>query len=131
MDYYYDYVPGRIRIRTPFIYRNQQNAASLDNALRSLEGITSVGTDALTGSALILFDENKIKHEQIVSFLEKQGYFILPKATTSDGGKEHAIDYYYNYEPGRIRIQTPFIYGSPQNAAAFNKTFRRSKGLPR
>jgi hypothetical protein len=59
-----------------------------------LEGITSVETDAVTGSALFLFDENKIRYEQIIGFLEKHGYFILSEAKTSDVVKGHVSDYY-------------------------------------
>ncbi len=84
MDYYYHYVHGRIRIQTPFIHSNPQNAATFGNTIQKLEGITSVETNAVIGSALIHFDENKIKHEQIISFLEKQSYFILSKAKTCD-----------------------------------------------
>jgi copper chaperone CopZ len=84
MDYYYHYVLGRLRIQTPFIHGNPQNAATFEKTIRGLEGITSVETDPVTGSALMYFDENKIKHEQIIVFLEKQGYFILSKAKTSD-----------------------------------------------
>jgi copper chaperone CopZ len=92
MDYYYHYVPGRLRIQTPFIHSNPQNAATLEKALRSLEGITSIETNPLTGSALILFDEKKIKHEQIIGFLEKQGYFVLAKAKTCDEVIEQATE---------------------------------------
>jgi len=84
MDYYYNYVPGRLRIQTPFIHDNPQNAATFEKSVQGLEGITSIETNPVTGSALIHFDENKIKHEQIVALLEKQGYFILAKAKTSD-----------------------------------------------
>jgi len=84
VDYYYNYVPGRLRIQTPFIHGNPQNAATFEKTVRDLEGITSVETNPVTGSALIHFDENKIKHEQIISFLEKQGYFVLSQAKTSD-----------------------------------------------
>jgi copper chaperone CopZ len=129
MDYYYHYVPGRIRIQTPFIHGNPQNAATFDNAIKTLQGITSVETDAVTGSALIHFDENKIKNEQIISFLEKRGYFIMSKAKTSDEVKARSMDYYYNYVPGRIRIQTPFIHGNPQNAATFDNTIKSLEGI--
>ena len=84
VDYYYNYVPGRLRIETPFIHGNQQNAATFEKNVQGLEGITSVQTDPLTGSALIHFDENKIGYKQIIGFLEKEGYFVLAKARTSD-----------------------------------------------
>jgi len=129
LDYYYHYVPGRLRIQTPFIHSNPQNSYTFEKAIRSLTGITSVETNAVTGSALIRFDENKIKHEQIISYLEKQGYFIMAKEKTSDDVKERAMDYYYNYVPGRIRIRTPFIHNNPQNASTFDKAIRSLEGV--
>jgi len=92
MDYYYNYVPGRLRIETPFIHGNPQNAATFEKSIHGLEGITSVETNPLTGSALMLFDEKKISHERIIDFLEKQGYFILSKAKTSDEVVEQATE---------------------------------------
>ncbi|HUI67450.1 MAG TPA: cation transporter [Nitrospirota bacterium] len=92
MDYYYHYVPGRLRIQTPFIHGNPQNATTFEKTMQGLDGITSVETDPLTGSALIQFDENKIKHEQIIAFLEKQGYFVLSQAKTTDEVIEQAAE---------------------------------------
>ena len=57
-----------------------------------MEGITSVEINPLTGSALIHFDEHKIKYEQVISFLEKGGYFVLSKAKTSDEVVEKAAE---------------------------------------
>ena len=71
MDYCYNYVPGRIRIQTPYIHNNPQNTETFGETFQSLEGITSIETNPVIGSALIHFDENKIKHEQIIGFLEK------------------------------------------------------------
>ena len=92
MDYYYNYVAGRLRIQTPFIYGKPRNAATFEKNIQSLEGITSVETDPLTGSGLIHFDENRIKHEQIIAFLEKQGYFVMSQAKTSDEVIEQATE---------------------------------------
>jgi len=92
MDYYYHYVPGRLRIQTPFIHGNPQNAATCEKNIQYLEGITSVETNPVTGSALIHFDENMIKREQIIDFLEEKCYFILSKARTSDEVIEQATE---------------------------------------
>jgi len=92
IDYYYHYVPGRLRIQTPFIYGNKQIAETLEKAVRTLEGITSVETNPVTGSALLHFDENKIKCKEICAFLEKQGYFILSQTKTSDEIIEQATE---------------------------------------
>ena len=92
MVYYYHYVPGRLRIQTPFIRRNPRNVTTFVKTLRGLAGITSVKINPAIGSALIHFDENKIKHKQIIGFLEKQGYFILAKAKTSDQVIQYAAE---------------------------------------
>ena len=57
MDYYYNCEPGRLRIRTPYLYQNPPNAAVFEKNLKELSGIVSVETNPLTGSALIHFDE--------------------------------------------------------------------------
>jgi copper chaperone CopZ len=92
MDYYYNYEPGRMRIRTPYIYNNVQNAETFEKAVRGLDGMMSVETNPITGGALMHFDENKIKRDQIIGFLEKQGYFIMSKAKTSDEIVEQAAE---------------------------------------
>lgn len=92
MGYYYHYVPGRLRIQTPFIHGNPQNGTTFVKTVLALEGITSVKTNPVIGSALIHFDENKIKYKQIIGFLEKKGYFIFAKARTSDQVIKHAAE---------------------------------------
>lgn len=92
MEYYYNYEPGRIRIRTPYIYHNAQNATSFGETVRTLTGVTSVETNPDTGSALIHFDEKIIKHDELVGFLEKNGYFVLSEARTSDEVVEKAAE---------------------------------------
>lgn len=39
------------------------------------------------------------------------------------------MDYYYHYVLGRLRIQTPYIRGDTQHAAAFEKTILDLKGI--
>jgi Heavy metal associated domain 2 len=92
MDYYYHYVPGRLRIQTSFIHGNPQNAATVEKTIQGLEELLSVKAYPTTGSVSMYFDESKSKHEQIISFLEKKGYFILAKAKTSDEVIEQAAE---------------------------------------
>jgi len=84
MGYYIHYVPGRMRIQTPFIHNNARNAEVLEAYIKGIEGITSVKTSIVTGSVIMLFDEKIIHCEQIIGILEKRGYFLLSKAETSD-----------------------------------------------
>jgi len=84
MEYYIHYVPGRVRIQTPFIFKNPHNAEAFETYIRGINGIISVRTSIVTGSAKILFDETLIHCEQIIGILEKRGYFLLSKALTND-----------------------------------------------
>lgn len=92
MDYYYNYEPGRIRIRTPYLHGNAQNAASFEKTVKGLKGMLSVETNPVTGSALMHFDEKVIKRDQVIGYLENRGYFILSKAKTSDEVIEQAAE---------------------------------------
>jgi copper chaperone CopZ len=92
MGYYYHYVLGRLRIQTPFIRGNPRNGSTFIKTLLGLDGVTSVKINPVIGSALIHFDENKIRHKQIIGILEKQGYFILAKARTSDQVIQYAAE---------------------------------------
>ena len=92
MDYYYNYEPGRLRIRTPYLHNNPQNAAAFEKNLRELRGILTVETNPLTGSALLHFDEKIISRDQLIGFLEKNRYFIFSEAKTSDEVIEQATE---------------------------------------
>jgi hypothetical protein len=92
MDYYYNYEPGRLRIRTPYIYHNEQQAGSFKKTVGELKGMVLVETNPVTGSALIHFDEHILTRDQLLGFLEKHGYFIMAKAKTLDEVIEHAVE---------------------------------------
>ena len=82
--YYIHYVPGRIRIQTPNLHENSSNAQQFERFMKGVMGIAAVETHALTGSAIIHFDEKKINCEQIIGILETNAYFSLAHAETSD-----------------------------------------------
>jgi len=84
MGYYIHYVPGRIRIQTPFLHNNPRKAVEFETYIKGIKGIISVKSSIVAGSATMLFDEKVINCEQIIGILEKRGYFLLSKAETSD-----------------------------------------------
>jgi copper chaperone CopZ len=84
MKYYIHYVPGRIRIQTPELYENAGNAQQFESFIKGIQGILSVETNTVTGSATIHFDEEKINCEQIIGILEINAHFSLALAETSD-----------------------------------------------
>lgn len=92
MEYYIHYVPGRIRIQTPKLHDNAGNAEEFEKFVQRVEGITAVETRTITGSAIIHFDEERINCEQIIGILEKNAYFSLADAETSDEVIEKATE---------------------------------------
>jgi copper chaperone CopZ len=84
VGYYIHYVPGRIRIQTPFLHNNPRNAEEFEAYIKGIKGIISVKSSLVAGSAIMLFDEKIINCEQLIGILERHGYFLLSKAETSD-----------------------------------------------
>ncbi len=84
MEYYVHHVPGRLRIQTPFIHNNEDNAQTLCAYTRGLTGVTSLEAHALTGSVTIHYDVRHVSCEKLLCLLEKQGWFSLIHAKTND-----------------------------------------------
>ena len=92
MEYYIHQVPGRIRIQTPLLQNNPVKVKQFEGFIREIKGITSVETNPVTGSALLLYDERVLNCEQVIGILETHGYFNLSKAITSDGYLEKTTE---------------------------------------
>lgn len=71
------YLPGRLRIKIPEVYRNPSQAQNLIEDLKGQEGISSVQINPVTGKALILFQEDKISLKRIKEILQQDS--TLPK----------------------------------------------------
>jgi Ca2+-transporting ATPase len=70
------YVPGRIRIRVPGIYKNQKSADAFTRYISSKPGVTMVYADSCTGRALIFFEEDRIKPSALTREVVKTHYII-------------------------------------------------------
>lgn len=84
MSYYIHNVPGRLRIKTPLIKKNQSIAEDVQNLLRPFIGISSTSVNLITGSIVINYDHKVITSKEIVNTLNYAGYFDLSKAITND-----------------------------------------------
>lgn len=67
MNCYIHILPGRMRIRTDFLKKNELGAFSLRSGIYSLRGIRSVVINTITGSILISFDVLQISSEAILA----------------------------------------------------------------
>lgn len=84
MSHYIHNVPGRLRVRSPFLKRNPEAIDELKKALSTLNGIATVDINPTTGSLLVNYNPAQARHADIVGILEQRGYFDAKKAVTHD-----------------------------------------------
>lgn len=84
MSYYIHHVPGRLRIKSPVLKNNNSVVEELKKSLSTLHGIGTVDINLTTGSLLVNYNKKAINYTEIVSLLERKGYFDSSKALTND-----------------------------------------------
>ena len=84
MSYYMHNVPGRLRIRTPFIKGKEKSAEQVEVFLRQIRGVFSISTNTITGSIVINYDQNKINAGELLKILQTRGIFDPSKAVTNE-----------------------------------------------
>jgi len=58
MGHYIHHVPGRLRIRTPLLKRDDGHAKAAEEFLQSIEGATSVRANIVTGSIILTYERD-------------------------------------------------------------------------
>ncbi len=84
MSYYIHNVPGRLRIKSPAIKKNENVANELKMALSTMNGIATVDINLTTGSLLVNYNPKMASHKDIISILQRKGYFDTTKAATNE-----------------------------------------------
>jgi len=84
MSYYVHNVPGRLRVKSPLVKRNDDAAGEIKKILSTLNGIATVDVNLTTGSILINYNPKTIHHSDIISTLQRKGYFDTSKAITNN-----------------------------------------------
>ncbi|MCL4490947.1 MAG: cation transporter [Nitrospirae bacterium] len=84
MSYYIHNVPGRLRMKSPAIKKNEQVAGDLKKILSTMNGIATVDINLTTGSLLVNYNPKAVDHRDIVGILQRKGYFDTEKAATND-----------------------------------------------
>ena len=84
MSYYIHNVPGRLRLKSPAVKRNKNSADELKMALSTMQGIATVDINLTTGSILVNYNPGMLDYRDIVSLLQRKGYFDTSKAITND-----------------------------------------------
>jgi hypothetical protein len=73
MSHYVHHVPGRLRVKSPELKRNERNAATLQQALGSARGVTAAEVNTLTGSVVISYDRHTTSPHHIWDTLKQHG----------------------------------------------------------
>lgn len=83
MSHYFHVVPGRLRIKSPFI-KGKTSVEEVEGLLAMIRGINSFEINTVTGSILINYNPKAVASEKIISVFKKAGYFDPSKAITND-----------------------------------------------
>lgn len=84
MSFYMHDLPGRLRVKTPILKRNEDAAYEVRKLLGTLKGVATVEINSTTGSLLVNYNPQAIRSEQIVSELKRKGYFDPERAVNND-----------------------------------------------
>jgi len=89
MQSYYHCVPGRMRVKIPALKSQPDRGEEVKSSLEGIDGIKAVTFTPLTGSVVVLFDQNRIGPEKISGHLKDVGLFDPSLVISSD---EHIQD---------------------------------------
>lgn len=84
MSYYIHNVPGRLRVKSPLLKRNENSAYELRKLLGTVNGIATIDINLTTGSLLVNYNPRAVRHSDIVRLLEAKGYMDASKAMNND-----------------------------------------------
>lgn len=85
MGHYIHHVPGRLRIRTPLLKRDEKGALAAEQFLRSIEGVTSVRANIVTGSIILTYERDIVSSEAILNAAALRGYYRPEAVQHADG----------------------------------------------
>jgi len=81
---YVHHVPGRLRIQTQQLKRDEAKAQAVERYLQSIDGITSARVNALTGSITVNYQKDVVSAETIFGALALRGYHRPDVVRSSD-----------------------------------------------
>jgi hypothetical protein len=114
MSDYMHFIPGRLRVKSPRLKRNDSAAHELKTALSTIQGIDAIDFNPVTGSLLINYNRQTTSHEDIISLFERRGYFDRGKTISKDGSLQ------------KIAEKTGRVIGTAVLSMAIEKAFKYS-----
>jgi copper chaperone CopZ len=85
MTHYVHHVPGRLRVKNPFLKRNERQAELVLNLLDSIDGIEKTDVNLITGSIVITYDKSGLNADNILDVLTKHGFTSVTQVPTGSG----------------------------------------------
>lgn len=80
MAHYVHHVPGRLRVKTAGLKKNEAQAARIQLVLEEAQGVLSHEVNTITGSILVNYDVNATDSDTIMALLKNEGY-VDPEAS--------------------------------------------------
>jgi hypothetical protein len=74
MSHYIHHIPGRLRVKSVSLRRNERGAAQVREHLEGLHGITFTEVNTVTGSVLIKYDPRLVEAQTLLNSLRGQGH---------------------------------------------------------
>lgn len=74
MKHYIHHVPGRVRMKTPELKGNTTLLQEVASCFQGQEGIESIETNPLTGSVVILYNQQILPVQHMTNLLEECKY---------------------------------------------------------
>jgi hypothetical protein len=74
MAHYIHHVPGRLRVNTPALKKNEPRARQLKSYLEGMNGVLQAETSIVTGSVVIRYDRCLVSSTSILNSLHDLGY---------------------------------------------------------
>ncbi|MBL0713840.1 MAG: heavy metal translocating P-type ATPase [Desulfosarcina sp.] len=92
MTYYVHQVPGRLRVKVPFLKHQPAKCALVIDALTGHQGIRKIKVNQLTGSVVISYDQSVIDEGRILNAMEYEGFFDSARAVKNDAPLDRAAN---------------------------------------
>jgi copper chaperone CopZ len=86
MAHYIHHVPGRLRVNTPTLKKNESRARQLKSHLEGMNGVLQAEASIVTGSVVIKYDTCLVSSTLILDSLYDLGYI---QNTTTLSGPAH------------------------------------------
>ena len=105
MNSYVHQVPGRLRVKVPFLKHQPAKCESVIAALSGHRGIRQIKVNQLTGSVVVRYDDALIDEDRILNVMEYEGFFDSTRAVRNEAHLDRAA-----HRAGKVFGRAAFSY---------------------